>query len=116
MDTIPPAGVHLTMPPPPAHRAKRAIAFAAAGVVLLAAAVAVSLSLRPDMSQVFSGTNDFEIGAAASRILFGLSGAAQITGVVYAVISFRRAKAMSALALVLAAAWIAAIAWWLRST
>lgn len=114
MHSIPPAGIHPTMPPPPAHRAKRAVAFALLGLVLLAAAVGASLSLRPDFARVFSGRNDFELGAAGSRILFGLSGAAQIAGVAYAFLSFRHARAMSSVAFVLAAGWIGVIAWWLH--
>jgi hypothetical protein len=113
MHSIPPAGIHPTMPPPPAHRAKRAIGFALAGLVLLGLAVAASLSLRPDAAQVFSGRNDYEIGAATSRLLFGLSGAAQLAGIVYAAISFRQARGMSSLAFAIAASWIGVIAWWL---
>jgi hypothetical protein len=112
MHTIPPAGIHPTMPPPPAHQAKRAIAFAAAGLVLLGLGVVASRSVRPDAAQVFSGRNDFEIASAASRLLFGLSGAAQFTGLAYAATSFRQAKVYCVLALAIALAWAGMVAWW----
>jgi hypothetical protein len=85
-----------------------------AGLVLLALAVAARLSLRPDLARVFSGSNDYEIGEATSKLLFGLSGAAQLIGLVYAFGSFRKARGTSSIALTVAAAWIGVVAWWLR--
>src|SRR2546430_1647328 len=114
MHSIPPAGIHPTMPPPPAHRAKRAVGFSAASLALLAAAVAVSLSLRQEASRVFSGGNDYEIGAHAAKLLLALSGAAQLASVVYVVLSFRWAKTAATAAMALSAAWLGVIAWWLK--
>lgn len=113
MYTIPPAGVHPTMPPPPAHRAKRALGFAVAGVALLLGAVAASRSVRPDAARVFAGSNDFELAAALAKLLFGASGTAQFVGVLYAFLSFRRARNTSSLALTVATGWVAIVAFWL---
>jgi hypothetical protein len=113
MQTIPPAGVHESMLPPPPHRAKRAVHYTVAGLVLLGIAVALGFSLRPEESNVFSGRNDFEMGAAASRFLLGLSAVAQAVGLVYGVLSFKQAKGMSTLAFAVHALWLGAIGWWL---
>ncbi len=113
MQTIPPAGVHESMLPPPRHRAKRALHYTLAGLVLLGVSVAASLSLRPEESKVFSGRNDFEIGAAASRFLLGLSATAELIGLVYGVLSFKQAKGLSTLAFAVHAVWLGVIGWWL---
>lgn len=116
MYTIPPAGVHPTMPPPPAHRAKRALGFAVAGLLLLVVALLGSRSVRPDSAQVFTGRNDFEMGMVLARVLFGASGAAQFTGVVYAFLSFERARRTSAAAFAVALAWAGLVAWWVAQS
>jgi len=116
MYTIPPSGVHPTMPPPPAHRAKRAVGFAVAGLALLVGAIAASRSVRPDSAQVFVGQNDSELASALARLLFGASGASQFAGILYAFLSFQRAKKTSALALSVALVWVGLVAFWVRQS
>jgi len=111
--TIPPAGIHPTLPPPPAHRAKRALGFAVAGLVLLVLAVTASRSAMADSATVFDGRNDHELAATLARILFGASGIAEFLGIVYAWSSRLLARRRSLAALGTALVWLAAVAWWL---
>jgi hypothetical protein len=111
--TIPPAGVHPTMPPPPAHRAKHALGFTLAGVLLLALAVVTSRSARAESATVFEGRNDHELASTLARLLFGASGVAEFLGVAYAWSSLRLARRRSLAALGLAVVWSGAVGWWL---
>ncbi|MBM4358377.1 MAG: hypothetical protein FJ096_09740 [Deltaproteobacteria bacterium] len=112
MSTIPPAGVHPTMPPPPADRARQALGFTTAGLITLLAAVAVSRSTQPNAAQVFTGRNDSEMMASLAKVLFAASGTTEFIGLVHAFLSFRRAATRSSVAFAVAAAWLSVVAWW----
>jgi hypothetical protein len=112
MDTIPPAGVQPTMPPPPAHRARHALGFTTAGLVLLLAAVAVTRTAEPNAAQVFTGRNDSEVLGSLAKVLFGASGTTEFIGILHAFLSFRRARTRSSIAFAVAAGWVSVVAWW----
>lgn len=101
------------MPPPPAHRARHAIGFTVAGLVALLAAVIVSRTAQPNSAQVFAGRNDSEVLGSVAKLLFGLSGTTEFIGIVYAFLTFQRARGRASAAFGVAALWISVVAWWI---
>ncbi len=111
MATIPPAGLAPTIPPPPKHRAKRAVMLALVGVLLLAIALVWRLLSQPDTANLFVYDNDAQVGGVFRRLLYGLSAGATFASVAYSVNSLKHARLMSVVALTLATAWLGAIVW-----
>ncbi len=111
MATIPPAGLAPTIPPPPQHRAKRAVILALVGVVLLAIALVWRLLNQPDSATLFVYDNDAQVGGVFRRLLYGLSAGATFAAVAYSVNSLKHARLMSLAALALSTLWLGAIVW-----
>lgn len=102
------------MPPPPAHRAKHALGFSVAGLVLLGLALYASQRAGSDSATVFAGRNDHELAATTAKLLFGASGVTEFLGIVHAFLSLRLAKRGSLTALGVAVAWLGLVLWWLQ--
>jgi len=90
------------MPPPPPRRARRAVAFAAAGLLTLGLALGWAMTATLE---------DSAIEGMARRVLFGVSAAAQVASVTDAYRSLRFAPRPAIVAMLLVACWIATVAW-----
>ncbi len=111
METIPPAGLAPTLPPPAPHRARRAVQLAAVGLALLLGAVLWRMDPSAPGAHLFAYDDDQRIGAFAQRLMFGVSFVVTAAGAVQAVAAWRLARGAAAIALALVAAWAAVCGW-----
>ena len=106
--SIAPRSVPLTMTPPRQRASRFALYLALAAWAFLA----VTIALQAELTDEFAHPEAWR--GLARRVLLGASGCCLFAGAVAGIWGFRRAVVQSTIALVLCAAWVAAIVVFLR--
>jgi hypothetical protein len=110
METIPPAGLAPTQPPPPRHRAKRALRLAVLACLIAAVAARWHIVAQPGQMVVSVG-DEARLGTVFRRLLFLVSVGLQLLSVSDATKALKAAPKAAALTLLLAVGWLAGLVW-----